>query len=159
MIKIFLKGKRMWGYIIGTLRKPINKKEKKKCAEQLDAWEASNSKIITWINNCIDNLISIQLAKYETAKEIREHLERLYTQSKFPYLFVGYESKFYLFLFVIYESKFHLSLFVGYKTKFCLTLFVEYESKFCLSLLLSLFLDLSFLNSFMSTSIFLSLMV
>ena len=59
----------MWGYIIATLRKLINDNDEK-YAEQLDDWEVSNSKIITWINNSIDNLIDIQLTMYETTKEI-----------------------------------------------------------------------------------------
>ena len=74
----------MWGYIIGTLYKLMNEK-KEKYVEQLDAWKVSNLKIITWINNSIDNLIDIQLTKYETIKEIQEHLERWYTQSSFAF--------------------------------------------------------------------------
>ena len=35
-MKKFLKGKRVWGYIIGGLHKPMNEK-KEKYAEQLDA--------------------------------------------------------------------------------------------------------------------------
>ena len=40
----------------------------------LDDWKVSNLKIITWINNSIDNSIDIQQMKYETAKEIWEYL-------------------------------------------------------------------------------------
>ncbi|RHN70428.1 putative transcription factor interactor and regulator CCHC(Zn) family [Medicago truncatula] len=43
----------------------------------------SNSKIITWINNSVDQSIGVQLAKYDTAKEIWDHLKRLYVQSNF----------------------------------------------------------------------------
>ena len=43
------KGKKMWGYIIDTLHKPIKEKDEKD-VEQLHVWEVSNSKIITWIN-------------------------------------------------------------------------------------------------------------
>ena len=77
----FSKGQKMWGYIIGTLCKLMNEKY----VEQLDAWKVSNLKIITWINNSIDNLIDIQLTKYETIKEIQEHLERWHTQSNFAF--------------------------------------------------------------------------
>ena len=43
----FLKGKKkIWGYIIDTLYKPMNWKDDK-YAEQLDVWEVNNSKIIT----------------------------------------------------------------------------------------------------------------
>ncbi|XP_062088473.1 uncharacterized protein LOC133795035 [Humulus lupulus] len=82
VMKIFLKGKRMWGYVSGTSTKPKDDKDES-FAEQLDLWDANNSKIITWINNSVQQSIGIQLAKYETAKEVWEHLERLYTQSNF----------------------------------------------------------------------------
>ena len=39
----------MWGFIIGTLHKPIKEKDEK-YVEQPYVWEVSNSKIITWIN-------------------------------------------------------------------------------------------------------------
>ena len=58
----------MWGYIIGTLCKPINEKNEKYAKQYVR--EVSNLKIITWINNSIDNLLSIWLAKYEIAKKI-----------------------------------------------------------------------------------------
>ncbi|XP_062093433.1 uncharacterized protein LOC133799432 [Humulus lupulus] len=82
VMKKFLKGKRMWGYVSGTSTKPKNDKDDS-FAEQLNLWDANNSKIITWINNSVQQSIGIQLAKYETAKEVWEHLERLYTQSNF----------------------------------------------------------------------------
>ena len=78
VMKHFLKGKRMWGYVSGTSTKPKDDKDES-FAEQLDLWDANNSKIITWINNSVQQSIGIQLAKYETAKEVWEHLERLYT--------------------------------------------------------------------------------
>ena len=55
-MKNFLEGKKMWGYIIGTLCKPINEKNEK-YVEQLDVWKVSNSKIITWINNSVETSI------------------------------------------------------------------------------------------------------
>ena len=58
----------MWGYIIGTLCKPINENNEKYAKQYV--WEVRNLKIITWINNSIDNLLSIWLAKYEIAKKI-----------------------------------------------------------------------------------------
>jgi hypothetical protein len=36
----------------------------------IDAWEANNAKIITWINNSVEHFIGIQLTKYETTKEV-----------------------------------------------------------------------------------------
>ena len=49
----------------------------------IDTWEENNAKIITWINNSVEHSIGMQLAKYETAKEVWDHLQRLFTQSNF----------------------------------------------------------------------------
>ncbi|KAK0583513.1 hypothetical protein LWI29_037703 [Acer saccharum] len=80
VMKNFLKGKKIWGYVSGILGEPKDKKAEN-YADLLDVWEAKNSKIITWVNNSIEHSIGIQLAKYETAKEVWDHLARLYTQS------------------------------------------------------------------------------
>lgn len=40
----------------------------KELEEKLEIWEVNNSKIITWINNYVDNSIGMQLSKYDTAK-------------------------------------------------------------------------------------------
>ncbi|XP_023761615.1 uncharacterized protein LOC111910054 [Lactuca sativa] len=72
VMKNFLRGKNMWGYVTGK------KKKAKPLVPQtenydllLDAWETDNSKVITWINNSITQSIGMQLAKYDTAKEDR----------------------------------------------------------------------------------------
>jgi hypothetical protein len=52
-------------------------------AALIDTWEANNAKIITWINNSVEHSIGTQLVKYETAKEVWDHLQRLFTQSNF----------------------------------------------------------------------------
>ena len=49
----------------------------------IDALEANNTKIITWINNSTKHSIRTQLVKYETAKEVWDYLQRLFTQSNF----------------------------------------------------------------------------
>ncbi|RHN70386.1 hypothetical protein MtrunA17_Chr3g0134961 [Medicago truncatula] len=73
----------MWGYIDETVVKPTDKKDADKYAQAFKTWMKSNSKIITWINNSIDQSIGVQLAKFDTAKEIWDHLKRLYVQSNF----------------------------------------------------------------------------
>ena len=77
----FLEGKKMWGYVSGTYIIPKNIEEED--AVLIDTWEANNAKIITWINNSVEHSIGTQLAKYETAKEVWDHLQRLFTQSNF----------------------------------------------------------------------------
>ncbi|XP_031263267.1 uncharacterized protein LOC116121448 [Pistacia vera] len=81
VMRNFLKVKKMWGYVSGTSVKLRNTDE---CyAALIDAWEANNAKIITWINNSVEHSIGTQLAKYETTKEIWDHLQKLFTQSNF----------------------------------------------------------------------------
>jgi hypothetical protein len=68
VMKNFLKGKKMWGYVSGTYMVPKNTEARD--VALIDAWEANNVKIITWINNSIEHSIGMQLAKYETTKEV-----------------------------------------------------------------------------------------
>ena len=77
----FFKGKRMWEYVSGTYTVPKNTKEGD--VALIDAWEAYNAKIITWINNFVKHSIGTQLAKYETTNEVWDHLQRLFTQLNF----------------------------------------------------------------------------
>ena len=72
----------MWGYVIDTFNKSTDKKIEK-YVELLNVWEANKAKIITWINNFVEYLIGMQLEKHEMAKEVWDHLARLYTQSNF----------------------------------------------------------------------------
>ncbi|XP_024973950.1 uncharacterized protein LOC112512302 [Cynara cardunculus var. scolymus] len=72
----------MWGYVTSTKVKPTDEKDKD-YVSSIHIWETYNSKIITWINNSITQSIGTQLAKYDTAKEVWDHLDKLYTQSNF----------------------------------------------------------------------------
>ena len=82
VMKNFLKGKKLWRYVSGVSIKPTDDKVKD-YADLLDTWEADNSKIITWINNSVEHSIGTQLAKYDTAKQVWDHLAKLYTHSNF----------------------------------------------------------------------------
>lgn len=82
VMKNFLKGKKMWGYVNGSNTKPTDEKAENS-SELIDVWEANNSKIITWINNSVVPSIGIQLAKFEYAKEVWDHLTKLFSQSNF----------------------------------------------------------------------------
>ena len=61
----------------------IPKNTEKRDDALIDAWEANNANIITWINNSVENSMGTQLAKYETVKEVWDHLQRLFPQSNF----------------------------------------------------------------------------
>ncbi|GJS32093.1 uncharacterized mitochondrial protein-like protein [Tanacetum coccineum] len=83
VMKNFLRGKSMWGYVSGTKVKPVNGLLVDNYAGLLDTWEVNNSKVITWINNSFTPSIGAQLAKYDTAKAVWDHLARLYSQFNF----------------------------------------------------------------------------
>ncbi|PWA71849.1 hypothetical protein CTI12_AA263730 [Artemisia annua] len=72
----------MWGYVTGVKKMPTDNKLDNYDV-LLETWEVENSKVITWINNSITPSIGLQLAKYETAKAVWDHLAKLYTQSNF----------------------------------------------------------------------------
>jgi hypothetical protein len=78
-----LKGKKMWSYVDGTSVKHTDETDATKYAAALETWDVNNSKIITWINNSVSQSIGVQLAKYDTAKEVWDHLKRLLVQSNF----------------------------------------------------------------------------
>ncbi|XP_073225690.1 uncharacterized protein [Cicer arietinum] len=82
MQKILI-GKYMLSYVDGTYVKRTDKNDEAKYTKDLKKWNVSNSKIITWISNSFVLLIDVQLAKYDIAKEIWDHLKCLYVQSKF----------------------------------------------------------------------------
>ena len=68
----FNKGKKSWGYVTGTCVKP--KSKSKDYVVDIDTLEVKNAKIITLINNSVEHSIGTQLAKYETTKEVWDHL-------------------------------------------------------------------------------------
>ena len=84
IMKKNLRGKSLWSYVCDkdTTTKPADAKTTES-KTAMEVWEVNNSKIITWINNSVTHSIGAQLAKYETAKEVWDHLSRLYTQSNF----------------------------------------------------------------------------
>nr|XP_008392029.1 uncharacterized protein LOC103454213 [Malus domestica] len=82
VMKNFLFGKGLWGYVSGTVSAPNNPKDEKH-VDLLAIWEMNNSKIITWINISVALKIGMQLAKFSTSKEVWDHLAKLYTKSNF----------------------------------------------------------------------------
>uniref|UniRef100_A0A5B7BTX9 Retrotransposon Copia-like N-terminal domain-containing protein n=1 Tax=Davidia involucrata TaxID=16924 RepID=A0A5B7BTX9_DAVIN len=82
VMKNFLLGKNMWDYITREEAAPTDTKAANH-AELQKTWNVNNAKIITWINNSVDQTIGVQLAKFNTAKQIWEYLSKLYVQSNF----------------------------------------------------------------------------
>ena len=58
----------MWSYVDGTSIKPTDKRDEARYEKQFETWDVSDFKILTWINNFVSQSISVQLAKFDTAK-------------------------------------------------------------------------------------------
>ena len=72
-MKNLLRGKSMWDCVT-SIKIKLTDKKATDYVESLDALESNNQKIITWINNFVMHLIAAQLAKFETVKEVWDHL-------------------------------------------------------------------------------------
>ncbi|XP_028094176.1 uncharacterized protein LOC114294251 [Camellia sinensis] len=82
VMKNFLLGKNVWTYVIGESSMPSDVKLENSNA-LLSTWQVTNAKIVTWINNSVDQSIGIHFGKFTTAKEIWDHLSHLYVESNF----------------------------------------------------------------------------
>ena len=77
VMKNFLLGKNMWDYITGDAKLQSNAKAEN-YAELLSQWAINNVKIITWINNSVDQSIGVHLAKFDIAKASWDYLSKLF---------------------------------------------------------------------------------
>lgn len=82
VMKKFLLGKNVWDVVTGDSPMPTDANVEK-FQDLLYTWQVTNAKIITWINNSVDQSIRIHFAKFTTTKQIWDHLSRLYVQSNF----------------------------------------------------------------------------
>lgn len=78
----FLQVKNVCRIVAGVKGKPLNVTAEK-YATLLESQETNNSKIIIEINNSIIQSIGTQLAKYNTTKEVYNHLDKFYTYYNF----------------------------------------------------------------------------
>lgn len=77
----FLKGRKLWRYVTGTLAKPIKQKDEDdvKYSDRLEDWDSKNHQILTWIRNTTIPSIKIQFGRFETAKEVWDLLSTRYS--------------------------------------------------------------------------------
>jgi hypothetical protein len=76
----FLKGRKLWRYITGDKTKPTlhDNESADAFASRLDDWDSDNHKIITWVSNTVSSSIAMEFGKFDTAKEVWEHLRKRY---------------------------------------------------------------------------------
>ncbi|XP_028113904.1 uncharacterized protein LOC114311941 [Camellia sinensis] len=82
VMKKFLLDKNVWDVVTSDSPMPTDANVEK-FQDLLSTWQVTNATIITWINNSVDQSIGIHFAKFTTAKQIWDHLSRLYIQSDF----------------------------------------------------------------------------
>lgn len=64
----------MQSYVDGTSVKPTDKNNEK-YEKDLETQDINNSKILTWIPNSVSQSICMQLTKYDTTKDVWDHLK------------------------------------------------------------------------------------
>ena len=77
----FLKGHRLWRYVIGEIHALIRSKDEDdtKFADRLEDWDCKNHQIITWFLHSTVSSIHQQFGHYENAKDVLDLLSRHYT--------------------------------------------------------------------------------
>lgn len=77
----FLKGKRLWRIVSGSIAKPSKEKDEDDNTywERLEDWDSKNHQILTWIRNTSIPSIRLQIARFETAKAVWELLSTRYS--------------------------------------------------------------------------------
>ena len=75
-IRSFLKGRKLWRYAVGEMKKPAKEDSKttSKFEARHDDWNSNNHKIITWITNTSVPSINMSFGRFETAKELWDFL-------------------------------------------------------------------------------------
>jgi hypothetical protein len=79
----FLKGRRLWRYVTGDKTCPTiaANEQPEAFADKLEEWDSKNHQIITWFRNTSTPGIHLQFGRFETAKEVWDHLKQRYTIS------------------------------------------------------------------------------
>ena len=70
----------MWGYIVGMTVRP---RESKETETEIAKWDKENAQILTWFRNSVQPSIGMNFSKYNTAKEVWDHLKTMYLESNF----------------------------------------------------------------------------
>ena len=79
----FLKGRKLWRYVTGDIKCPTQflAETDAAYADRLEEWDSKNHQIITWFRNTSTPGIHLQFGRFETAKEVWDHLKNRYTIS------------------------------------------------------------------------------
>lgn len=73
--QMYLKGKKMWGYVSGTIPKPNPTEEVK-----FEDWETKDAQIMTWNLGSVNPHFIMHLRPHRTAKAMSDYLQSIYKQ-------------------------------------------------------------------------------
>lgn len=71
--QMYLKGKKMWGYVSGTIPKPNP-------TEEFEDWETKDAQIMTWNLGSVNPHFIMHLRPHKTAKAMSDYLKSIYKQ-------------------------------------------------------------------------------
>ena len=74
--ELYLKGKKLWGHISGSMKKPSEKDK----LEDLEAWETKEAQIMSWMLGAVEPQFFLHLKPYKTAQDMWGYLKRIYHQ-------------------------------------------------------------------------------
>jgi hypothetical protein len=87
VMKNFIVGRGMWGYVTGSIGQPtVVKADAPNHAAYVTAsakWELENARVLTWFHNSVEPTIGMNFSKYDTAKEVWDSLRSMYLHSDF----------------------------------------------------------------------------
>jgi len=74
--RIFVKGKKLWGYVDGRNPTP----DKIKDIDQHAKWEVKDAQVMAWIFGSVEPNIILNLQSSQTAAQIWTYLKKFYSQ-------------------------------------------------------------------------------
>ena len=78
-IKLFVKGKELWGHIDGSVPAPQSA-EAPQGAEALPKWEIHDAWVMTWLLSSVESHVVLNLRPYKTAAAMWTYLNTIHNQ-------------------------------------------------------------------------------
>ena len=74
--ELYLEGKKLWGHISGSLKKPSDKDK----LDDLEDWETKEAQIMSWMLSAVEPQFFLHLKPYKTTQAMWGYLKRIYHQ-------------------------------------------------------------------------------
>ena len=74
VMKNFVVGKGLWGYVSGAIKRPTDPKEsdpkKDELQQIVNKWDRENAQLLTWFHNSVQPSIGMNFLKYDTTQKV-----------------------------------------------------------------------------------------